>query len=125
MLLIFYNFPQQLILQKKSVYRIYQYDGHAQPQFKKTYCPEDRNPWPVWFEKHVSQCIHKISKCHWILENEPRNPIINRIHAPTKVNGCPNCEQDLLNIVGCRMVMSAGQTDRWHRARQYPMAYMG
>ena len=40
--------------------------------------------------KTVSVCVHKISKCHWILENENGNLIINRVHATTKVNAAPN-----------------------------------
>ena len=35
--------------------------------------------------QEASQCIHKISKCHWIIENEHKNPIISRVDAPTKV----------------------------------------
>ena len=42
--------------------------------------------------KSVNACIHKISKCHWILQNEHRSPIINRVHAPTKVTGCTKYE---------------------------------
>ena len=75
------------------------------------YCPEDGNPQLAWFKKQVCQCIHKISKCHWLLDNEHRNPIINRVDAPIKVNDCTKYEQDPLNIVGCRVVTMAGQTD--------------
>ena len=75
------------------------------------YHPEEGNCWSAQSRKQVSQCIHKISKCHWTLENEHRKPIINTFHAPTKVNGCTKYEQDLLNIVGCRVVMRAGRTD--------------
>ena len=39
------------------------------------------------------------------------NKIINRVHAPTKVNGCTKYEQDPLNIVGCRVVSNKGETD--------------
>ena len=84
--------------------------------------PRGRNPQPALTKKQVSQCIHKISKCHWILENEHRNSIIDRIHAHFYVSGCAKYEQDMWNIVGCRVVMSLGWTDgqadgrtvRWH-----------
>ena len=60
----------------------------------------------------VSQCIHKISKCHKeTLENKHRDPIINRVHLSTKVNGCIKYEHNPFNTVGCRAVTRAGQTD--------------
>ena len=34
--------------------------------------------------------------------------MIDRIHAPNKVNGCTKYEQDILKIVGCRVVMRVG-----------------
>ena len=64
------------------------------------YHPEEENPRPAKYRKQVSQCIHKISMCHWILENEHRNPIVKRVHAPAMANGCIKYEQDPLNIVG-------------------------
>ena len=68
-------------------------------------------------------------KCHWILENEHRNPIINRVHDPTKVTGFTEYEQNPLNIVGCGVITRAGQMDEWmdrrRRAQQYPTAWMG
>ena len=39
-----------------------------------------------------------VLKYHMILEIEQRNPIINRLHAPTKVNGCTKYGQDPLNV---------------------------
>ena len=42
-----------------------------------------------------------------------RNPTIDRVHAPTKVNGCTKYVQDPLNVVGCRTVTMAGRPDRW------------
>ena len=50
---------------------------------------------------------HKISKCHGILRNNPRDPIINRVHALIKDNGCPKYDQDSFHIVGCRVVTKA------------------
>ena len=74
------------------------------------YPPKDRNPRLALSKKQVSQCIHKISKCHRIPENEHTNPIINKVHAPTKVNGCAKYEQDPLNIVGCRVITKTSHT---------------
>ena len=37
--------------------------------------------------------------------------VINRVHAHTKVNDWAKYEQDLRNIMGCRVIMGAGQTD--------------
>ena len=59
--------------------------------------------------QEASQHIHEISNCHWILQNEQKNPIINKVHAPTNVKGCTIYIQDLLNIVGC----NEGGTDGW------------
>ena len=42
------------------------------------------------------------------LKNKHRDHIINRVHAPTKVNGFTKYEQNPLNIVGCRVVTRAG-----------------
>ena len=60
----------------------------------------------------VSQCICKILKYHRILENEHIDPMINRVHAPTKVNNCVKYEQNLLYIVGCRVVTRVRRMDR-------------
>ena len=35
-----------------------------------------------------------MSKYHEILENEHKDPIIQRVHAPTKVSGYTKYEQD-------------------------------
>ena len=61
----------------------------------------------------VSQCIHKNSKCHRILENEHSKPIISRVYAPTEINGSVKYEQNPLHIVVCRVVKRAGQMDGW------------
>ena len=37
--------------------------------------------------------------------------IINRVHAPTMVNGCTIYEEDPLNTVGCRMGTRTGWMD--------------
>ena len=79
----------------------------------KKYSPDNGNPGPTQSKKQVSQCIHQIWMCHWILENEHRHPIIHRVHTHTKVNGWAKYEHDLWNIVGCRVVMRAGWTERW------------
>ena len=52
-------------------------------------------------------CIHKSSKFQRILENENRDAIINRVHAPTQDNDCAIYQYVPLNIVGCRVVMKA------------------
>ena len=58
----------------------------------------------------VSQCIQKISKCHRILENDIKDPIINQQGSCSYwVNCCIKYEQNLLNTVGCRVVTRAGQ----------------
>ena len=36
--------------------------------------------------------------------------MINRVHVPAKVNHCNKCEQDPLNIVGCRVVTNVRRT---------------
>ena len=46
-----------------------------------------------------------------MLENEHKNPTINRFHSATKVIGCTDYEQNPLNIVGCSVVTKAGWTD--------------
>ena len=38
--------------------------------------------------------------------------MINRVHAPTKVNNCVKYEQNLLYIVGCRVVTRVRRMDR-------------
>ena len=43
-----------------------------------------------------------------MLENEHKNPTINRVHAATKVIGCTEYKQNPLNIVGCRVVTRVG-----------------
>ena len=48
----------------------------------------------------VSQCIHKISKCHWILENEHKYLKINMINQPIKANDYTKYEKDPFDIVG-------------------------
>ena len=57
------------------------------------------------------------------------DPIIHKVHAPTKANDCVKYKQNPLNIVGCRVVTRAGQMDRQkdgqRRAGQYLMAQMG
>ena len=53
--------------------------------------------------------LNKNSKSNWILQNKHRNPIINRGHAPTKVDSCTNYEQ--LNIKDCRGVKRVGRMD--------------
>ena len=59
----------------------------------------------------VSQCIQKMSKCHWTLQNECRNPIINMVHAPTKVNGCTKYKTG--SVEYCRLYSgNEGRTDR-------------
>ena len=95
-----------LILKKPKDYCQKSYPRNRQ------HCPVDGNPHPVQSKKQVSQCIHKISKCHWILDNQHKNPIISTVHAHTKINGYTKYEQDPLNIVGCRMVMRVGRIDR-------------
>ena len=62
-------------------------------------------------------------------EMNTRDPIIHRVHAPTKANDCVKLyEQNPLNTVGCRVVTRAGQMDkqkdRYRRAGQYPTAQM-
>ena len=59
----------------------------------------------IW---NTAVCICKVSKCHRIIINIHREPIINRILAPTKVNGCIKYEQNLLHAVGCKAVTRAG-----------------
>ena len=61
-------------------------------------------------QEAISQCIHKIPKCYWILDNEHSNPIINTIHAHTKVNNWTTYKQDKWNIVGRRVVTKSGRT---------------
>ena len=39
-----------------------------------------------------------------------RDPIINSVHAPTKVNAGTKYEQDTLNIVGSRVATWTGRT---------------
>ena len=105
--------------------------GWGRREWKK-YRPEDGNPQPALSKKQVSQCIHEISKCHWVLKMtvETRSTIrlINRFHAPTKVNGYTKYDQVQLNIVCSWVLMrirsTYGQTDgqrdgwinRWWRA---------
>ena len=73
-----------------------------------------------------SQCIHKIMKCHRILENAHRDPIINRVHAPIKVHDRAKYELNLWNNVGCRVVMRPDRrTNRWYRARWFTSTQMG
>ena len=57
--------------------------------FSRTWLLLDSNPQPAYCKKQVSECIYKISKCCWILENEHWNALIkvsmavpnmNRIH---------------------------------------------
>ena len=76
------------------------------------YHPEDGNPRPG-LAQEARQCINKISKCNWILENEHTDPIINRVHAHTEVNGWAQYEQDPWKIMGYIVVMKAGWTDGW------------
>ena len=42
--------------------------------------------------------------------------MINRVHAPTKVNNCVKYEQNLLYIVGCRVVTRVRRMDRQNSA---------
>ena len=46
------------------------------------YRPEGEKLRPAYSKKQVSQCIPKISKCHWTRENKQRNPIIKRLYVP-------------------------------------------
>ena len=62
-------------------------------------------------------------------EMNTRDPIIDRVHAPTEANDCVKLyERNPLNTVGCRVVTRAGQMDRqkdgYCRAGQYPTAQM-
>ena len=59
-----------------------------------------------WTSHHV---FIKFSKSHRIQENQHRDPQINRVHPPTKVNGCTKYQQDPFNIVGCRAVTRSGK----------------
>ena len=77
----------------------------------KKHCPDDGNNQLAMFKKQFSQCILEISKCHWTLGHQHRNPIINRVHAPTKVNSCTKYEHKSLNVLGSRVVTRAGQRD--------------
>ena len=78
--------------------------------------------------QEASQSVYSYN-CEVQLENEHRNPIINRVYASTTVNDCTKYEHDPLNIVGCKVVMKAGQADgqmdRQRRAWQYPKSWMG
>ena len=53
-------------------------------------------------------CIHKISKCLRILENQYRGPIINRVRVLIKISGCAKYEYDPLQTASCRVVTGVG-----------------
>ena len=65
----------------------------------------------VKWEAPNSSVFTKISKYHKILENEHIDPIIKRVHAHAMVNGRVKYEQNLLNVVGCRVVTRVRRID--------------
>ena len=61
-----------------------------------------------------------IKSCHCIQENTYRNPIIDEVHAPTKVSDCTKYDWGPLYIVGCgKVVTRAGWTDGRIGGRTY------
>ena len=62
-------------------------------------------------KKTSQRVFHTISK--WHLENEQRDSKIYKVHASSKGNGCTKCEQDPLDILGCRVITKAGAKYQW------------
>ena len=105
----------------------YQFTVASQPWRGDLHLPEHRPLAQIKCDAFLCRLTNKDSQNFKVPQNpknKHRNPIINKVHAPTKVNSCTKYEQNPLNNVGCRVVTRVGQPDkrmdRWRRAWQYP-----